>query len=238
MASILRPFILIAKAVRAFFKADLRVQRGERGIEVVLAEPPPKAGASKKGGRKVDPAARKEQEELLQIQQSLAVLLDELPENRTVLRQLAFIEHALQKKGLRALHKVPYDVLKRALEQFEGVVVNWSDEGLAALRSKMAVVLIEREPEATINPAASPSEAPNSALDSVPLAHPEPLEGDDATEAEAALRAAYGGVVLTGLELASTDEPSVELVGELNSPSAKALAKAVRRGEGVRETQY
>ena len=238
MASILRPFTLIAKAVRAFFKADLRVKRGERGIEVVLAEPAPKAAAPKRGAKKADPAAQREQQELLQIQQSLAVLLDELPENRTALRQLAFIEHALQKKGLRALHKVPYDVLKRALEQFEGVVVNWSDEGLATLRSKMAVVLIEREPESTGSPPASPAESPNSALDSVPLALPEPLEGDEAAEAEAALRAAYGGVVLSGLTLGQPEEPVVELVGELNSPSAKALAKAARRGEGVRETQY
>jgi hypothetical protein len=238
MASILRPFTVIAKATRAFFKADLKVQRGDRGIEVVLAERPPKPEQPRRGAKPLDAAAQKERQDLQRIQQSLTALLDELPDNRTALRQLAFIEHALSKKGMRALHKVPYDVLKRALEQFEGVVVNWSDEGLATLRSKMAVVLIEREPESTVARDATPGEAPNSALDSVPLAHPVALEGPDADEAEAALRAAYGGVVLTGLTLSAADEPAVELVGELNSPSAKAIAKAVRRGEDVRETQY
>lgn len=238
MASILRPFTVIAKATRAFFKADVKVQRGDRGIEVVLAERPPKAAAPKRGAKALDPAAQKERQELQRIQQSLSALLDELPDNRTALRQLAFIEHALDKKGMRALHKVPYDVLKRALDQFEGVVVNWSDAGLATLRSKMAVALIEREPESAVTRDATPTEGEHSALDSAPLAHPVALEGQDADEAEAALRAAYGGVVLTGLALPATDEPAVELVGELNSPSAKAIAKAVRRGEDVRETQY
>jgi hypothetical protein len=92
--------------------------------------------------------------ELARMRASLAGLLDEMPDNRSTLRHLAFIEHALGKKGLRALHKVPYDVLKRALDQFEGLVVNWSDEGLAALRSKMAVTLIEREPEGAAPPPA------------------------------------------------------------------------------------
>lgn len=238
MASILRPFTVLAKATRAFFKADLKVQRGDRGIELVLAEPPPKPPAPKRGSKPLDLAARQEQQDLQRIQQSLTALLDDLPDTRNALRQLAFIEHALAKKGMRALHKVPYDVLKRALDQFEGVVVNWSDEGLATLRSKMAVVLIEREPEATSSREAPQPESQQADMGDAPLAHPVALDGPDAVEAEAALRAAYGGVVLTGLSLPPGDEPDVELVGELNSPSAKAIAKAVRRGEGVRETQY
>ncbi len=240
MASISRPFTLIAKGIRAFFKADLKVQRGERGIELVLAESAGPA-ARKRGAKAADPAALKEQQELQRIRRSLAALLDEMPDNRQALRQLAFIEHALDKKGLRALHKVPFDVLKRALEQFERVVVNWSDAGLASLRSKMAVALIEREPEATADLGAavdSQVEATPSVLDAAPLAHPEPLHGDEAAEAEAALRAAYGGVVLDGLSLAPVDEPAVELVGELHSPSAKAIHKAVRRGEDLREAQH
>ena len=243
MASISRPFTLIARGVRAFFKADLKVQRGERGIELVLAEPDAAAAPAprKRGGKPLDAARLKEQQELQRILPSLAALLDELPDNRQALRQLAFVEHALGRKGLRALQKIPYDVLKRALEQFERVVINWSDEGLASLRSKMAVVLIEREPEATGAPPAAPDsevQAPPSVLDEAPLAHAEPLQGDEAAEAEAALRAAYGGVVLDGLSLAPADEPAVELVGELNSPSAKAIHKAVRRGEDVREAQH
>ena len=237
MASMLQPFQMISKAAKAFFKADVRVRRGENGLEVVLDDPDqvPKAaapGAKPRDKARVDPQQERERLVLAQVQASLARLLDELPENRSTLRHLAFIEHALQKKGLRALHKVPYDVLKRALDQFEGVVVNWSDEGLATLRSKMAVTLIEREPEAVA--AAAPPEAPNSVTDTAPLAHPVDLEGDDAAEAEAALMAAYGSVVMPELELTPVaDDAAVEVQGELNSPSGKALAKAVRRGDVV-----
>lgn len=239
MSSILKPFTLIGKATRAFFKADVRLRRGEHGLEVVLDESqrPRRATSGAKARKPANQIADPDRKTQDQMQASLARLLDELPENRTALRHLAFIEHALAKKGLRALYKVPYDVLKRALDQFESVVVNWSDEGLAALRSKMAVALIEREPEiATPGPAAAAS-APDSVPDSGALAVPVDLEGDDAAEAEAALMAAYGAMALPGLEFPpaadATDAPAVELHGELNSPSGKALAKAVRRGESL-----
>lgn len=237
MASILRPLMLIPKAVRAFFKADVRLRRGHNGLEVVLDDPAAAAGkavpASARGKRRPDEAREREQQELEQIRASLARLLDELPDNRNTLRHLAFIEHALGKKGLRALHKVPYDVLKRALDQFEGLVVNWSDSGLATLRSKMAVTLIEREPESATPPTPA-TEPVVSTIEAAALAHPVALEGDDAAEAEAALMAAYGSVVLPGLELSPLDEePALEIQGELNSPSGKALAKAVRRGDEI-----
>lgn len=241
MASFLRPFIVIAQAFRAFFRADVRVRRGERGLEVVLDDPAPgPARGRKRAAPRADAAAQREQQELQRIQQSLARLLDELPENRSTLRHLAFIEHALAKKGLRGLAKVPYDVLRRALDQFEGVVINWSDEGLATLRSKMAVMLIEREAEAQTAPETPVAGArgPAAGVDSEPLAHPVTLEGDDAAEAEAALLAAYGSVMLPGLDLggeggAASASVAVELQGELHSPSAKAIAKAVRRGDDL-----
>lgn len=231
MASLTRPFVLIAKGFRAFFKSDLRLQRGDRGFEVVLSDqaPPPKRT---KKQRKLDASALKEKADLQRVRQSLAALLDELPDNRAAMRHLAFIEHALDKKGLKALNKIPYDVLKRALDQLEALVVNWSDEGLAALRSKMAVALIEREPEASGDAAPVPAggDGNSSLLDAAPLAVPEPLEGDEAAEAEAALRAAYGTMALPDLEFSAEDDPAVEVQGELASPSGKALAKAARRG--------
>lgn len=232
MVSIVRPFTLVGKAVRTFFKADLQVRRGKRGLEVVLDETPSRGTAAK---ARPDPAQERELAELSRMRVSLARLLDEMPDNRSTLRHLAFIEHALNKKGLRALHKVPYDVLKRALDQFEGVVVNWSDEGLAALRSKMAVTLIEREPESAVPPPArTEPEAPTSTLDCGQLAHPVEVEVDNAAEAEAALMAAYGAVVMPGLDLGGpSEDPPLELQGELNSPSGKALAKAVRRGDDI-----
>lgn len=237
MASILRPFTLVTKAVRAFFISDLRVRRGDRGLEVVLDNPLPKADPAKvrvktKAGR--DPNAEKDRRELRQMQQSLALLLDELPENRETLRHLAFMEQALGKKGLRAMRKVPFDVLKRALDQFEGLVVNWSDEGLAALRSKMAVALIEREPDPSTRVAGPPPET-SSLIESAPLDDAVALEGEEAAAAEAALLAAYGDVVMPGTpdETTPAAPSKVEMQGELNSPSGKALVKALRRDDDL-----
>lgn len=240
MVSILRPFAVVAQAIKAFFRADVRVRRGERGLEVVLDEAQPRRDrAGRRGPSRPEAAALKEQQQSQRMQASLARLLDGLPANRTALRQLAFIEHALAKKGLRGLTKVPYDVLRQALDQFEGLVTNWSDDGLALLRSKMAVMLIEREPEAraTPAPAASPARPPAEDVETGALAHPVTLEGDDAAEAEAALLAAYGDVMLPGLDLGGAGDEApgaaVELQGELQSPSAKAIARAARRGDEV-----
>ncbi len=232
MVSLLRPFLMIAKGMRAFFKADLRLQRGRRGLEVVLREEPAAPARRNRKQRQLDAAAQKEKAELQRMRQSLSRLLDEMPENRAAMRHLAFLEHAFDRKGLRALQKLPYEVLRRALEQLDGLVVNWSDAGLADLRSKMAVTLIEREQEAEGDDDdrghARHAEGPlSSILDAGPLALPEPV--DDAAEAEAALRAAYGDIALPDLQFSTAEDPAVELQGELSSPSGQALARAVRR---------
>ena len=75
----------------------------------------------------------------------LAQVLDEVPETRSALRHLGFVEQGLAKSGVYALNKLPLAVLQHALGQLEGLVTNWSPKGLASLRSKMAVALIERE---------------------------------------------------------------------------------------------
>lgn len=199
MPSIPNPFAIAAKAVRAFFKADLKLRRGQRGFELVLdTRSSPDLPAADGPASTMPP---KLDRELRCMRQSLAALLDEQAENRRVLRHLAFIEHALERVGMRAFDKVPFDVLKRAHAQLDGLVTNWSDEGLATLRSKMAVALIEREPPRA-EPAVAAGGAPDSTVDAAaPLAHPETLEGDEAAEAEAALLAAYGSVALPGLTL-------------------------------------
>ena len=133
MASIPNPLSFVGKAVRAFFTADVKLRRGSRGIEVVLDDRDP-SDPHATAPESVPPANAREMRELQRMQQSLAALLDQQPCNRQALRHLAFIEHALERKGMRALHKVPFDVLKRAHAQLEGLVTNWSDEGLAALR--------------------------------------------------------------------------------------------------------
>ncbi|MCY7315364.1 MAG: hypothetical protein LH480_06975 [Rubrivivax sp.] len=147
MRQLLKLFDLIRQAAAAFFKHDLTFKRSETGnVQLVLEAQP--ATAQAKPGKKVSrqqAVQHKDQQELALILEQLGALLAEVPESRAALRHLVFVEHALQKKGLKALHKLPLDVLQRALEQLEGLVTNWSPAGLANLRSKMAVAIIDRE---------------------------------------------------------------------------------------------
>jgi hypothetical protein len=132
----LRP---LGRAAHAFFRCDLRVQL-KGGVRVALSDP-----ATRHEPTPQDLLAERERAELALILVQLGAALDDDLEIRDGLRHLAFIENALQQSGLRALHTVPLDVLRRAHEQFEGLVTNWEPRGLAALRSKMAVAVMDRE---------------------------------------------------------------------------------------------
>ncbi len=147
MRPLLKLFDPIRHAFGAFFKHDLAFKRSETGnVQLVLeAKAADAPDAPKKRVTRQEVAQRKDKQELSLIVEQLGALLAEVPETRAALRHLVFVEHALQKKGLKALHKLPLDVLQRALEQLEGLVTNWSPAGLANLRSKMAVAIIDRE---------------------------------------------------------------------------------------------
>ena len=99
----------------------------------------------------------------------LGALLSEQPETRQRSRHLVFVEHALNKMGQRALYKLPLDVLQPALHQLQGLVTNWSPEGLANLRSKMAVAVMDRE---HLDPEAEAEVYKTS----IPLETPAPVE--------------------------------------------------------------
>ena len=147
MSAILRFFSPIRQAATAFFKHDLALRRGAAGVELVFEERSVDPNRPAKPARQshAELAEGKTRAEQTQVLQQLAALLDEQPETRQTLRHLVFVEQALVKKGLRALHKLPLNVLQRALEQLEGLVTNWSPVGLAGLRSKMAVAILDRE---------------------------------------------------------------------------------------------
>jgi hypothetical protein len=152
--------LLIAPLKRAtflFFRAQVEL-RVDRGVRLALNENP--------GQRRPTPediAAERARAELDLVQRELAGLLDSAPELRAELRHLAYLETALQQMGLRALQQVPADVLKTALEQFEGLVSNWEPRGLALLRSRMSVMLRQRQAAE----APEPSPAPVSEASSV-----------------------------------------------------------------------
>lgn len=220
MRALSKLFHPIRRAAAAFFKHDLALRRESGALHIVL-EPKAaaKAPAKPKKGSRAEDTARKEKQELAQILQQLGGLLDEVPETRGTLRYLVFVEHSLKKKGLRALHKLPLDVLQKALEQLEGLVTNWSPAGLASLRSKMAVAVIDRE---HMDPEAEADAYRTAAvMDTRPEEPQQPEEpGLSEDDALAAAYAALGTVAPSG---------ELEFHGELGSASARALAPPLPR---------
>lgn len=128
----------IKRAAFLFFRAQV-VVRVDRGMRVALNDRPGERLVSAE-----ELAAQRERAELEQVRRELADVLGAEPEIRAELRHLAYLEHALDQKGLRALALMPLDVLQKAHEQFEGLVTNWEPRGLATLRSKMSVTVRER----------------------------------------------------------------------------------------------
>jgi len=206
----------LGQGVVAFFRNDIELKRDPSGVKVVLQSQPPKP--SKRQSRE-QASAKRESEELQLMRSQLAELLDELPETRPALKYLVFVEHAIAKRGLKALHKLPVDVLEKALLQLEGLVTNWSPVGLASLRSKVAVAIIDREHR---NPEAEADAYRTAAvMDSLPeeAAAPEPDGNED--EALAAAYAALGHLAPAAAE--------VEVQSELHSPSARGVGREAAR---------
>lgn len=201
----------VGQGVTAFFTHDVEIKRAPEGVQLVLQP----AGAAAKAPTREQEAAKLAKQELALMRQQLAELLDELPETRQTLRHLVFVEHAIGKHGLKALHKLPVDVMERALSQFEGLVTNWSPVGLASLRSKMAVAIIDRDHR---NAHADDDVYRTAAvMDTMPAAPPvEVVESTD-DEALAAAYAALGNL--------APGTATVEMQGELNSPSARVLER-------------
>jgi hypothetical protein len=212
-----RPSLLkrVSKGVTAFFTHDVEIKRADDGVKVVLQH----TTTVVKTLTREQVAAKAAKQELAVMRQQLADLLDELPETRQALRHLVFVEHAIGKHGLKALHKLPVDVMERALTQFEGLVTNWSPIGLASLRSKMAVAIIDRD---HCNPTADDEVFRTAAvMDTLPVAHAEELQDNSDDEALAAAYAALGHL--------APGAATVEMQGELSSPSARVLEREAAR---------
>ena len=220
LSRLLRP---LHQAASVFFTCDLTLRRSEQGVQVVLQERASAAGGKAPPSRS-ELARLKQEAEFALMREQLRALLDELPETRRTLRHLVFVEQALAGKGLRALHKLPLETLRRALEQFEGLVTNWSPVGLAGLRSKMAVAIIDRGRQAPDAESEAEADRTAAVLDDEPdvTSLPE-VEVCAEDEALAAAYAALGNLA----PLAST----AELQGELSSPSARAVAPSPQRSD-------
>ncbi len=213
---ITRPF---RSAYALFFRRHVTLRVAKSGVRVVLQDRPTTPIKDQPPSRS-ELAARKAQDEFRLMQQQLAELLNDLPETRTTLRHLDFVEKALERKGLRALQKLPVDVLQRALDQLEGLVVNWSPVGLAALRSRIAVAIIDRENQPSSAETEADAYRTAAVMDTLPDG--EFQDGLEVSSDDDALAAAYAA-------LGDVAPAAVELQGELGSSSAKALARELTR---------
>jgi hypothetical protein len=204
----------LRKLIDVVFKHDVALRRVESGVRVVLEERGQRPGDGKPLSKAAVAAAR-EAKELELMRTQLAELLDEVPDTRHTMRHLVFVEQALKRKGLRALHRLPLDVLQRALEQFDGLVTNWSPVGLANLRSKMAVAIIDREhmdPDAEAD--AYRTAAVEDSMTEESIESEEPARSDDE-----ALAAAYAA-------LGSLSPAAVEVQGDLGSASSRSNGRS------------
>ena len=135
------------------------------------------------------------------------------------------VEQALAKKGVRALRKLPLDVLRRALDQLEGLVTNWSPVGLAALRSKMAVTIIERD---ATDPEAEADAYRTAAVMDADDEDTERGALEEETADDEALAAAYAA-------LGDFAPSTIEFLPELGSPSARAVTQPAPLDEPLGE---
>lgn len=149
------PLALARRASDLLFQRDLQLRwKGVPSVRLVeRGEAPTEADAGQ--------AAERAGRELAEVQEQLSEVLDELPDIRDSVRHLVLVEQGLRTSGLATLYKLPLPVLEQALEQFEGLVTNWSPRGLATLRSKMSVTVRERvgEEDAGYVPRPGPSTA-------------------------------------------------------------------------------
>ena len=223
MRTIINLLAPLRRAGAAFFKHDLALRRDAAGLQIVMEarlEPEPKPKKKPKREAQEELALQKAKRDLALILEQLGVLLAEVPESRSALRHLVFVEAALQKKGLRALGKLPIAVLEKALEQLESLVTNWSPAGLASLRSKIAVAIMDRELADPI--AVKAGAVAESVVDSMPPPPPDEDPEPDGSE-EDALAAAYAALGDAG------PSGSIEFHSELGSFSAKAMAPSLPR---------
>jgi hypothetical protein len=213
----------LSDAARVFFKADISLRREAGGLHLVLEERGPDGRVRETPEQA---RVRRERELLAQMQQELAEALDSQPGTREALRHLVYFEAKFRRKGLRALQRMPVPLLRKALEQFEALVSNWAPVGLATLRSKMAVAVIEREHECADD---TTSQGPDSTLeDERLLAEPEVQElgvtGLPEADAAAELAAAYAAA-LGAAATPPSPQGAVEVQGELGSRSGQRTAQ-------------
>ncbi len=90
------------------------------------------------------PDDRQERRQQRLMRRDLFRLMEQHADSRRLMRHLGLVERTLRKSGLAAVERLPRAVLAQALVQLELLVRDWSSDGLADMRSRMAMMLRDR----------------------------------------------------------------------------------------------
>ena len=82
------------------------------------------------------------------MRRELYQLMERHSASRKLMRCLDAVERTLRRGGFGAVEVMPVRVIGRALEELERLVWDWSPQGLAELRSRMAILVKSRAEEA------------------------------------------------------------------------------------------
>lgn len=85
-----------------------------------------------------------------QMRRELFTLLERHPQSRQTMRHLDVVERVLRRQGFEAVQALPVKVLARALDEMESLVWDWSQAGLAEIRSRLAVTVKARRNEPAV----------------------------------------------------------------------------------------
>lgn len=89
-----------------------------------------------------------ERQRVRRMRRDLYELMEQHPGSRKLMRHLDMVERCLRREGYAAVEALPVRVITKALAQLENLVRDWTKTGLAELRSRLAVMVKNRQPEA------------------------------------------------------------------------------------------
>jgi hypothetical protein len=90
------------------------------------------------------PAREAQREHARRMRRELYRLMELHPDSRQLMRHLDLLERTLRRQGMAGVEALPARVVATALTQLERLVGDWSAEGLAELRSHLAVIVKRR----------------------------------------------------------------------------------------------
>ena len=89
-----------------------------------------------------------ERQRVRRMRRDLYALMQQHPGSRQLMRHLDLVERTLRHEGYGAVEALSIRVIAKALGQLEKLVWDWSEPGLAELRSRLAVMVKSRQVEA------------------------------------------------------------------------------------------